>query len=84
MKLDTLQFALAGGIITAICMAWMTVASLIGVPGFLPFAKLIEQGYGFYGYSVSWTGVFIGAFYGFVEGFIWLGALAVIYNKLIK
>lgn len=84
MKLDTLKFALAGGIIGAIGMGWVTIASLIGFPGFLSFARLAEQGYGFYGYSVSWLGVLVGAFYGFVEGFIWLGALAYVYNKLVK
>lgn len=83
MKLKTVDFALAAGIIGALSYAWSTIAALIGVPGFMPFAKLLAEGYGSYGYSISWLGVLVGAFWGFVEGFLWLGVLALIYNKLV-
>lgn len=84
MRVDVLKFALAGGITGALCMSWITIASLIGVPGFLPYAKLIEQGYSFYGYSISLLGVLVGAFYGFVEVFVWIGIFVYIYNKLLN
>ncbi|MCL5019203.1 MAG: hypothetical protein M1426_01830 [Patescibacteria group bacterium] len=84
MKLDTLKFALASGILIAIMYAWVTLAALINVPGFTPFASLIEQGYKFYGYSISGAGIFVGAIYGFIEGFVWFGALAWLYNKLLN
>lgn len=39
---------------------------------------------GFYGYSISGFGILIGAFWGFVEGFVHLGIFALIYNYLQK
>lgn len=84
MKFNTLKLAISGGIIVAFCFAWTTIAALIGVPGFAPFAQLLEAGYKFYGYSVSWPGVVMGAIWGFVEGFIWIGGFGLIYNKLLK
>ncbi len=83
MKLKTVKFAVAGGVVGGLSFGWTTIAALIGVPGFLPFAKLLAEGYAFYGYSISWTGALIGAFWGFIEGFLWLGLLAIIYNKSV-
>ncbi len=83
MKINTVNFAISAGIIGALTIGWTTVAAIIGVPGFMPFAKLLVEGYGFYGYSISWLGALIGAFWGFFEGFLWLGLLALIYNKLV-
>lgn len=77
-------FASTAGILGALCMAWTTIASLIGVPGFLPFAKILEEGYGFYGYSISVSGVFVGALWGFVEGFVWFGLFSLLYNKFVE
>lgn len=82
MKLNIVSFAVAAGIVGAISYGWTTVAALIGVPGFMPFAKFLAQWYGFYGYSISWLGALVGAMWGFVEGFLWLGLLALVYNKL--
>jgi hypothetical protein len=48
-RLDTLSFALAGAIYGAALVALATIAVLIGVPGFKPFADLLTQFYGFYG-----------------------------------
>jgi hypothetical protein len=70
-KLDTLSFALAGAIYGA------------GVPGFRPFTDLLAQFYGFYGYSVSVLGVVVGAFWGFVEGFVHFGIFSLLYNTLL-
>lgn len=82
-KLDTLSFALAGAIYGAACLALATIAALIGFPGFRPFVDLLTQFYGFYGYSVSALGVVVGAFWGFVEGFVHFGIFAWLYNVLL-
>ena len=83
-KLDTFRFALAGGIYGAGCVALATVCSLLGVPGFRPFTDLLSQFYGFYGYSVSSTGVVVGAFWGLIEGFVHFGVFAWLYNLLLS
>jgi hypothetical protein len=67
-KLDTLSFAIAGAIYGAALVALATIAALLGIPGFRPFADLLTQFYGFYGYSVSALGVVVGAFWGLIEG----------------
>ena len=83
-RLDTLSFALAGAIYGAACVALATIAALVGVPGFRPFADLLTQFYGFYGYSVSALGVLVGAFWGFVEGFVHFGIFASLYNLVLE
>ncbi len=83
MKLNTLKFALAGGIYLAGCGALVTIMSLINFPGFPQFTKSLIDIYGAYGYSISVTGIFTGAFWGFVEGFVHIGLFGLIYNKLI-
>ena len=82
-RLDTLRFALAGGIYGAGCVALATICSLLGVPGFRPFTDLLLQFYGFYGYSVSSTGIVVGAFWGLIEGFVHFGIFAWLYNLLL-
>ena len=84
MKLNTLKFALAGGIYLAIMAAVMTIAALLKIPGCVEFASFLTAFYGFYGYSVTWIGVIVGAFWGFIEGFVHLVIFAWIYNKLLK
>ncbi len=83
-RLNVKGFALAGGIYGAICVALATIASLLGVPGFPPFTELLTKFYGFYGYSVSAVGIFVGAFWGFVEGFVHFGVFAFLYNLLSR
>jgi len=82
-RLHTFNFALAGGIYGAIFVAAATIGALIGIPGMKPFADLLAQFYGFYGYSVSALGVATGAFWGLVEGFVHLGIFAWLYNFLV-
>lgn len=82
-RLDTLSFALAGAIYGAALVALATIAALVGIPGFKPFADLLTQFYGFYGYSVSTLGIVVGAFWGFVEGFVHFGIFAWLYNLLL-
>jgi hypothetical protein len=83
MKINSLKLALTGGITGAIGFALCTAAALMNIPGFMPFALLLEQGYQAYGYSLSWMGVLIGAVWGFAEGFLWIGIFGLIYNKLV-
>jgi hypothetical protein len=59
-RLDTLRFALAGGIYGAGLVALTTICMLLGIPGFKPFTDLLVQFYGFYGYSVSTVGIAVG------------------------
>jgi hypothetical protein len=83
-RVDVKHIALAAGVYGAGCVAISTIAALLGVPGFPEFAKFLTGFYGFYGYSITWTGVIVGAFWGFVEGFIHIGIFALIYNALFK
>jgi hypothetical protein len=78
-----LPFALAGGIYGAGCVALATICALLGIPGFKPFADLLVQFYGFYGYSVSSIGTVIGAFWDLLEGFVHFGIFALLYNLLL-
>ena len=79
-KLNTIKFGLAGGIVTAICIALTTIA---GIFNYCPeCTNLITGIYGNFGYSVSWLGVLLGAIYGFIDMFIGTFAFAWIYNKL--
>ena len=68
-RLNAIRFALAGGIYGAGLVALATICALLGVPGFKSFTDLLAQFYGFYGYSVSGTGIVVGAFWGLIEGF---------------
>ena len=82
-RLDTLKFALAGGIYDAVCVALATVCALLGIPGFKPFTDLLVQFYGFYGYSLSTMGIAIGAFWGLIEGIVHFGIFAWLYHMLL-
>ena len=79
-----MKFALAGGLWLGLCALLATICAVVDAPGFRPFAELFNQFYGPYGYSISWVGSIIGAFWGFVEGFTHLGFFALIYNWLNK
>ena len=83
-RLNTLRFALAGGIYGAGCIALATICALLGIPGFKPFTDLLAQFYGFYGYSVSTVGIAIGALWGLIDGFIHFGVFAWLYNILLS
>jgi hypothetical protein len=83
MKLNALKFALAGGLYLAIMAVWATLASLLGIPGFPQFTRILTDIYGAYGYSVSPAGLVPSAILGFLEGFVNLGVLALLYNTLI-
>ncbi|MEI6887283.1 MAG: hypothetical protein WCK31_03550 [bacterium] len=83
-KINTLKFALSGGILVGGCFFFSTISTVLGLPGFEPFSKALESMYSFYGYSISFIGAFVGLLWGFIEGFLLLGILAWLYNKLNK
>ena len=82
MRLNALKFALAGGISVSLVGFLATVGAMMKVPGYVEFAGTLTRLYGFYGYSVSWPGALAGGFWGFLEGFVHVGLLGWIYNKL--
>ena len=84
LRLDALRFALSGGLYLGIFATFVTVASMMGVPGFPAFTQTLTEYYGAYGYSATWPGVLIGGFWGFVEGFVHLGLFALLYNRLLS
>jgi len=47
-----------------------------------PFAELLTQFYGPYGYSISGTGIIVGALLGFSGGFVHSGIFGLIYKWL--
>lgn len=82
LKLKVLDFALAGGKVCALMVALSTIAGIYGILGGFPlFNSLIADIYGNLGYSLSWKGVLLGAIYGFLDGFIFFGLMAWLYNR---
>ncbi len=81
-KLKPIEFGLAGGLITAICILAITILVDLTGQG-LAFYILIYSMYGSLGYNTSVLGIVLGAIYGFIDGFIITWLFAVIYNKLV-
>lgn len=82
-KLHALNFGLAGGIVTGLCIFLTTI--MTAVWGLFPlYTSIIEDIYGFIGFSATVGGAFLGAVYGFIDGFIAVWVFALIYNKLQK
>ena len=77
-----LKLALTGGIYCSVCMIFVTIASLYEIPGFPQFSKILVDIYGPWGYFISLSGIVIGAFWGFVEGFFHFGIIGYIYSKI--
>lgn len=82
-KFNVLKFALAAGIYGAIIFALSTMAAIAGISGFVELSQLLSGFYGAWGYSVTWTGVIVGAVWGFIECFVHFGIFAWLYNKLL-
>ena len=82
-RLHALKFAIAGAIYLGLMGLLVTIGALARIPGLPEFARMLEQFYGPYGYSISTVGALIGAFWGLVEGFIHFGVFAIIYNVLV-
>ena len=67
--LDKRALGIALGAAIALLFASATVMSILRDPdGLFPLGLLRQF---FYAYSVSWTGVFVGACWGFAVGFFW-------------
>lgn len=81
-KFPVLRFAVAAGIFLSLHAVIVTICALAGLPGMRPFAELLAQFYGPYGYSISGTGIAMGAILGFSEGFFHFGAFGLIYRWL--
>lgn len=79
-SINVMKAALAGGTYVAICAVVITVAALLKVPGAVEFTDWLVMLYSSYGYQVTWLGVLIGAFWGFVEGFVHVGLFSLVYN----
>jgi len=81
-KFPVLRLAVAAGLFLSLHAVIVTVGALAGVPGMRAFADLLAQFYGPYGYSVSGTGIVMGAILGFSEGFFHFGIFGLIYRWL--
>ncbi len=75
-----LKFAVAAGLFLSLHAVIVTGAALAGIPGMRPFAELLTQFYGPYGYSISTAGIIAGAILGFLEGFVHFGIFGLIYR----
>lgn len=82
MKLNTHKFALTGAIFAGGWMALATLAALFHVPGATQFMAWVATYAGYYGYHVTWGGLFIGAVIGFIKGYIGFGLFAWVYNRV--
>jgi hypothetical protein len=77
--INELKLGVAGGILWSASMAVCTILALY--TGYSEqFLNLIASIY--WGFDISWSGVFIGAIYGFFDAFIGLYLLSWLYNRL--
>lgn len=63
-----LALGVAVGLVCALILAGVTAFQIVAAPPDGPRLSLLAQY--FYGYSVSWPGVGIAAFWGFMTGFV--------------
>lgn len=82
MKIDALRFGLAGGIIYSFSIVLSTIIGIFG--NYQIHTSMMREMYGMFGYGATWGGVFLGAIYGFVDGFFAVWIFALIYNWLIR
>ncbi len=81
-KLDAGKLGLASGFLCAAYVFLMTLlATWIGYGQH--WVLSIQDVYGFLGYSMSFVGAILGAIYAFIDGFVFVWLLALIYNKLV-
>lgn len=82
MKLSAFSFALAGGVFSAVMMAFMTICSRLGLSGAHTLTTGLNKIFSGYGYSVSWLGLVMSLIIGFIVGFLVFGLFALIYNSM--
>ena len=63
-----LALGVAVGMVCALLVAAVTALQIVAAPPNAPELSLLAQY--FYGYTVSWPGAGVGAFWGFVTGFV--------------
>jgi hypothetical protein len=78
-SIDPLKFGLSFGIVLSLFMTVFSLSVLYLGLG-QPIMRIISSLY--VGYSLSFTGILIGSFWSFLEGFLFGNLLAIIYNKL--
>lgn len=79
--LDKRALGLAMGVVAAVLLSLVTLASMIVDPnGAFPLGLLSQF---FYGYSVSTVGILIGAAWAFITGFVWGWFLAICRNFVL-
>jgi len=75
-------FGIAGAVLLFVATAWLLIQGPTGGSQHIgPTLGLL--GNYFPGYSVTWSGAVVGAFYGALSGAIAGFALAVIYNRIV-
>lgn len=80
--LDKRALGIAFGVAAALAVAVITVLSLLADPAQqFPLALL---GQFFFGYTVSWAGVVVGALWAFATGFVWGWFLAFARNLMLS
>lgn len=80
MKLNALKLALSAAIVSAISMALLPVYGLYLGRGLRATSIL---GGVFPGYTVSWQGAGMGAVWGFISCFVYIGVFALVYNWML-
>ena len=82
MKIDSLRFGIAGGIVFSTFILLVTTAGMFGY--FEIYNSMIVEFYGILGYSNSAIGIFLASFYGFLDGFFVVWLFGFIYNWLLR
>lgn len=82
MKLNTVSFAITGGLFMAVCIALVTIMSRLGVDGAHAMTNGLIKMMGHFGYSVSWLGLLMGILLAFIKGFVVFGIFALVYNSM--
>ena len=80
MKLSKKAFALASGILWAICIFLATIYVMLKGGGHT--IVLLQQF--FWGYNISWGGAFLGLIYGFIYGFVYGWLFVLFYNAFAE
>lgn len=77
--LNPRKLGLAAGIVWGLSMFVCTILAMwTGYSGMF----LHMMGSIYPGFTISWLGVFLGAIYGFIDGFVGFFLLGYVYNKL--
>lgn len=75
-RIDPLAFALALGILSAVCML---ICGIVGMMGFWPNTMIFITEF-YYGFDLNIPGILLGIVYGFLDGFIAGYIISLLYN----